>query len=62
MPNSADPALRAKAAPNQDGHLTLEEYCNGFAKKDNAEGRFKNFDQNHDGKVTRGELAGPISR
>ncbi|MCE2695421.1 MAG: hypothetical protein LW645_14325 [Verrucomicrobiaceae bacterium] len=37
LPNSADPALRAKVAPNQDGHLTLEEYRNGLAKKDNAE-------------------------
>jgi len=37
LPNSADPALRAKVAPNQDGHLTLQEYRNGLAKKDNAE-------------------------
>ena len=37
---------------NQDSALTLEEYTNGLAKKENAPQRFKNFDKNSDGKVT----------
>jgi N-acetylgalactosamine-6-sulfatase len=56
-------ANRALAFPrwdkNQDGVLTLEEYRNGLAKKDDAEKRFKGFDQNGDGKLTREECVGP---
>ncbi len=41
---------------NRDGFLTLEEYRNGLAKKDDAEKRFKNFDKDSDKKLTREEF------
>jgi len=60
--DAAMSASRAQAFPrwdkNNDGILTLEEYRNGLGKKDDAEKRFKNFDQNGDGKLTRGEFVG----
>jgi len=43
---------------NKDGVLTLEEYRNGLAQKDNAEARFKNFDRDGDGRLTRLEFVG----
>ncbi len=47
---------------NRDGVLTLEEYRNGLAKKDDAAKRFQNFDQNGDGRLTREEFVGPAAR
>ena len=41
---------------NTDGILTLEEYTNGLAKKDDAPKRFQTFDKNSDGKLTREEF------
>ncbi len=41
---------------NSDGTLSLEEYTNGLAKKENAPQRFKNFDKNGDGRVTEDEF------
>lgn len=43
---------------NGDAALTLEEYRNGLAQKDNAEARFKNFDRDGDGRLTRLEFVG----
>jgi Ca2+-binding EF-hand superfamily protein len=43
---------------NSDGILTLEEYTNGLAKKDDAPKRFQAFDMNSDGKLTREEFVG----
>ncbi len=43
---------------NTDGILTLEEYTNGLAKKDDAPKRFQTFDQDRDGKLTREEFVG----
>ena len=43
----------------KDNALTLEEYTNGLAKKDNAPQRFKNFDKNGDGKLTPEEFTSP---
>lgn len=47
---------------NRDGFLTLEEYRNGLAKKEKAEGRFKNFDTSGDGKLTREEFVGSTKK
>jgi N-acetylgalactosamine-6-sulfatase len=44
---------------NHDNALTLEEYTDGLAKKENAPQRFKNFDKNGDGKVTVEEFTSP---
>ncbi len=41
---------------NTDGHLTLEEYTDGLAKKDDAPKRFKAFDKNADGKLSADEF------
>jgi arylsulfatase A-like enzyme len=43
---------------NTDGHLTLEEYTTGFARKEEAPQRFKTFDKNNDGKLTAEEYVG----
>lgn len=43
---------------NHDNILTLEEYSNGLAKKESAPQRFKNFDKDSDGKLTREEFVG----
>ena len=43
---------------NTDSILTLEEYTNGLAKKDDAPKRFQAFDQDRDGKLTREEFVG----
>jgi arylsulfatase A-like enzyme len=43
---------------NGDAILTLEEYRNGLAQKDNAEARFRNFDRDGDGRLTRAEFVG----
>jgi N-acetylgalactosamine-6-sulfatase len=44
---------------NADGHLTLQEYTSGFAKKDEAPQRFKTFDKDGDGKLSRSEFVTP---
>lgn len=44
---------------DKDGVLTLEEYRTGLTRPTNAEGRFKNFDKNGDGKLTRDEFVTP---
>jgi N-acetylgalactosamine-6-sulfatase len=43
---------------NSDDILTLEEYTNGLAKKDDASKRFQTFDKDRDGKLTREEFVG----
>ena len=43
---------------NTDDILTLEEYTNGLAKKDDAPKRFKAFDKDNNGKLTREEFVG----
>lgn len=40
---------------NKDEHLSLEEYQNGLKNKPGLEGRFKRFDKDGDGKVSRKE-------
>ena len=44
---------------NTDNILTLEEYTSGLAKKEDAPKRFKAFDQDEDGKLTREEFVAP---
>ena len=44
---------------NKDGFLTLDEYKAGQKGGENLEARFKNFDKNGDGKLTREEFVGP---
>ena len=41
---------------NKDGFLTLDEYKMGLKNGENLEARFKNFDRNGDGKVSREEF------
>jgi hypothetical protein len=41
---------------DQDGQLTLPEYHAGLANKVNVEGRFKGFDRDGDGLVSRSEF------
>lgn len=54
------PEVRAKAFArwdtNKDGTLTLDEYKAGLAGQKNLEVRFKNFDKNGNGKLTREEF------
>jgi hypothetical protein len=56
------PEVRAKAFArwdtNQDNILTLEEYQTGLKGQSDLEARYKNFDQNGDGKLTRAEFIG----
>jgi hypothetical protein len=56
------PEVRAKAFArwdtNQDDILTLEEYQAGLKGQSDLEARFKSFDQNGDGKLTRAEFIG----
>jgi Ca2+-binding EF-hand superfamily protein len=49
----------AKWDTNHDGFLTLDEYLAGLKGQDNLEARFKSFDKNGDGKLTREEFVGP---
>lgn len=43
---------------DKNGVLTLEEYRNGLAQKDNAESRYRHFDKNKDGGLTQEEFTG----
>ena len=42
--------------------LTLDEYQAGLKGQENLEARFKTFDKNGDGKLTREEFVGPITQ
>lgn len=61
--NAAELAqVRARAMQrwdkDRDGKLSLTEYRNGLSKKSDAEQRFKRFDANGDGELTRQEYVG----
>jgi len=60
------PGQRARAFArwdtNKDGVLTLEEYKAGLKGQDDLEARFKNFDKDGDGKLTRDEFVGPAAK
>ena len=47
---------------NKDGSLSLEEYKIGQKGGENLEERFKKFDKNGDGKLTREEFVGPSAK
>ena len=63
QPRKVTPEQRAKAMArwdtDKDGVLTLDEYKAGLKGQDNLEARFKGFDKNGDGKLTREEFVGP---
>ena len=44
---------------NKDEFLSFDEYKAGLKGQDNLEGRFKNFDKNGDGNVSREEFVSP---
>ena len=44
---------------DRDGLLTLEEYKAGLKGQDNLETRFRGFDKDGDGRLTRSEFVGP---
>ena len=60
--SAVTPEVRAKAFnrwdADKDDVLTLAEYQAGLKGQDNLEARFKNFDKNGDGKLTREEFVG----
>ena len=60
------PEVRTKAFArwdtDKDNTLTLEEYKAGLKGQENLEDRFKNFDKNGDGKLTRDEFIGPSEK
>lgn len=60
------PEVRAKAFArwdtNRDGLLTLEEYRAGLRGQENIEARFKKFDKDGDGRLTRDEFIGPAAK
>ena len=60
------PEVRDKAFTrwdaNKDEILTLDEYQAGLKGQEDLEARFKNFDKNSDGKLTREEFVGPSSK
>ncbi|HEY2574573.1 MAG TPA: sulfatase-like hydrolase/transferase, partial [Verrucomicrobiaceae bacterium] len=47
---------------NKDGFLSLDEYKAGLKNGSNLEQRFKNFDKNGDGKLSREEFVGPAEK
>lgn len=47
---------------NRDGVLTFDEYQAGLKGQVNLETRFKNFDRNGDGRLTREEFVGVSPR
>ena len=64
--SAVTPEVRAKAFErwdtNKDGFLTLDEYKAGLKGQENLDQRFKTFDKNGDGKVTREEFVGPAAK
>jgi Ca2+-binding EF-hand superfamily protein len=60
------PEVRAKAFErwdiNNDSFLTLDEYRPELIGRDNLEPRFKSFDKNGDGKLSREEFVGPTGK
>jgi hypothetical protein len=60
------PKVRAKAFErwdiNKDSFLTLDEYRPELKDQDNLESRFKSFDKNGDGKLSREEFVGPTGK
>jgi Ca2+-binding EF-hand superfamily protein len=60
------PEVRAKAFTrwdtNKDDRLSLEEYRAGLKGEDNLDARFKSFDHNSDGKLTREEFVGTAAK
>lgn len=52
-------AAFARMDANNDGLLTLEEYSAGLKGAPNLDQRFKNFDQNGDGQLSRAEFVAP---
>jgi len=63
MPAKQSPIDRAAAFArmdtNHDALLSLEEYVAGMKGAPNLDQRFKNFDQNGDGKLSRSEFVAP---
>jgi Ca2+-binding EF-hand superfamily protein len=47
---------------NRDGILTLDEYVAAQKGAPNLESRFKNFDKNGDGKLSREEFVTPSGK
>ena len=43
-------------------NLTLDEYRAGLKGQDNIDRRFKNFDKNGDGKLTKEEFVSDLSK
>jgi N-acetylgalactosamine-6-sulfatase len=60
------PEIRAKAFvrwdTNKDDTLSLEEYTSGLKGESNLESRYKNFDQDGNGKLTRNEFIVPSTK
>jgi hypothetical protein len=60
------PEVRANAFDrrdtNHDGFLTFDEYQSGLKEQDNLESRFKRFDKNGDGNLSRQEFVGPAGK
>jgi arylsulfatase A-like enzyme len=55
-------AAFARVDTNKDGVLTLAEYVAGLKGADNLDQRFKNFDRNGDGKLSREEFVTPSGK
>jgi len=55
-------AAFARMDTNHDQFLTLEEYVAGMNGAPNLESRFKNFDKNSDGKLSREEFVSPAGK
>ncbi len=47
---------------NKDDFLTLDEYQSGLKGQENLEQRFRNFDANNDGKLSREEFVKPSAK